>query len=99
MHAPDSSNPVTVEQLAESFMERMRHGERPRISDYVERYPELADEIRDIFPALAVVEEFGPAPSKLKDQGPPLPPLERLGEYAIVREVGRGGMGVVYEAI
>jgi Tol biopolymer transport system component len=32
------------------------------------------------------------------DQPPQRPPPERLGDFRIVREVGRGGMGIVYEA-
>jgi serine/threonine protein kinase/WD40 repeat protein/Tfp pilus assembly protein PilF len=96
--AGDARN-VVVAQLAQSFMERMRRGERPPISDYADQYPDLADEIREVFPALAVLEEFGPTPSGAADAVVDAPELDRLGEYRIVREVGRGGMGLVYEAV
>src|SRR4051794_28053910 len=85
------------DELAEEFAARYRRGERPALQEYIDRCPELADEIRALFPALVEVERVE------EDQpGRPVataaPPLGHVGDYRILREVGRGGMGVVYEA-
>src|SRR5580700_2865889 len=98
----DARNPV--EALAEEFLERKRRGEQPTLREYVERYPELADDIRDLFPALLMMEDLGESSggttgSLAADNGAALGiRLERLGDYRVLREIGRGGMGVVYEA-
>ena len=36
---------------------RFRRGERPSVEEYAAQYPELADEIRELFPALVMMEQ------------------------------------------
>jgi WD40 repeat protein len=101
-----SSSPSgRVAALADSFLERYRKGERPALAEYTERYPELAEEILLVFPALVEMEQLGPLPGAGEVTGSfagsePAegPAIRRIGDYRILREIGRGGMGVVYEA-
>src|SRR5262249_19518694 len=101
--AVSSSDREPIEELAESFLARYRAGERPSLSEYTAAHPELADQIRALFPALVEMEQAGSAVGSAAGPGPGGAGgggamLATLGDFRIVRELGRGGMGVVYEA-
>jgi WD40 repeat protein/serine/threonine protein kinase/tetratricopeptide (TPR) repeat protein len=101
MSASESRSALVVE-LAEEFLERYRQGQRPSLKEYADRYPELAAEIRNIFPAMALMENIALADDSLgggpAGAGGSPAPLRQLGDFRLIREVGHGGMGVVYEA-
>ena len=104
MSESESRSEIVLE-LAEEFLERYRRGERPPLREYIDRHPELAAEIREVFPAMAMMENIAVADESLAGpsqesgvKSPTTPALQQLGDYRIIREIGRGGMGVVYEA-
>ena len=39
-----------LDVLAEEFVARYRRGERPALAEYVDSYPELAEQIHELFP-------------------------------------------------
>ena len=105
MSASEARSEIVME-LAEEFLERYRKGERPGLKEYADRHPELAGEIREVFPAMAMMENIAIQDDSLvgeqtEAQGTGISEarlLEQLGDFRIIREIGHGGMGVVYAA-
>ncbi|MBI1827830.1 MAG: serine/threonine protein kinase [Planctomycetes bacterium] len=88
-----------LEALATEFVKKCRDGLRPAIEEYARNFPDLADEIRELFPTLLAVEGIKDATNGSIIAGrSPTPEFEQIGDFRILREIGRGGMGIVYEA-
>ncbi len=89
----------TFDEIAEQFVQRIRGGEFPSITEYKEAFPQFSRDIDELFPTLAELEQYDPFPaSKRTSHAIDYQAPSRLGDYLIKREIGRGGMGVVYEA-
>jgi WD40 repeat protein/serine/threonine protein kinase/tetratricopeptide (TPR) repeat protein len=97
-HNPSEADPFG--QIADELVEAIRQGQDPSVEELARRYPEHADEIRELLPALILMEKAKAAEDTPGPRRPAAPAalLQQLGDYQILREVGRGGMGVVYEA-
>ncbi len=84
--------------IADDFLARLDRGDRPEIEAYAREHPELGQVIREVFPSLAALRECSPAPPAVPTSAAVDRAAHALGDFQIIRELGRGGMGVVYEA-
>jgi WD40 repeat protein/serine/threonine protein kinase len=100
---PQETNAVLVE-IVEEATNKIHAGEPVDVEAYAREHPELAEQLRRLLPALDVLAKLGQssvAGDAALTSSVPGPPgeLGELGDFRIVREIGRGGMGVVYEAV
>jgi serine/threonine protein kinase len=90
-----------VIRILEDYMQRMECGSAPHPDELLVQHPDLADELKAYLDKLQELHCAATGLRELEAEAVPAAFLsegERLGDFRIVREVGRGGMGVVYEA-
>jgi serine/threonine protein kinase len=93
-------------QAVKEFCEELEAGHRPQREEFLRRYPDLAEPLAQCLAGLELVHKAaaseksplsgaaGPSPGSHD-----APPTNPLGDFQIIREIGRGGMGIVYEAV
>jgi serine/threonine protein kinase/Tfp pilus assembly protein PilF len=92
-----------LEDLVAEITDRLQAGDPVELAGYLARYPEYAEELRRLLPALEMMAELGSATGPVAARARPATPsplndLGILGDFRLVGELGRGGMGIVYEA-
>lgn len=93
-----------LDQIVADYTKRIRAGTAPEIASYKREHPTLADEIEELLSSVAMIEGLK-AESESVDDGSDnsrnnnLSSRKQIGEYVLIRELGRGGMGVVFEAV
>ena len=83
-------------EAIEAYLELAEGGTPPPPEDFARGYPDLGDDLLAALEGLALVEGLVGSPA---GPGHRLEEGRRVAGYRIVRELGRGGMGVVYEAV
>ena len=101
MSDPGSSERDPLDLRIEEFLELHRAGEPVTPEVFAEQHPEHSEKLLELLPAMLALEDVkrDRISSSSGAMRVTLPQLDRLGDFRIERELGRGGMGVVFEAV
>jgi len=107
-HSDTSSIPddPRLLQAVHEYMEELEAGKKPDRQQWLARYPDLRDSLAQCLEGLDILHQAAPRGQSpllggllTAGQGGESLPQNPVGDFQIVREIGRGGMGIVYEAI
>ena len=99
----EATEDALLAELVEEYTTKLQAGEAIDWSEFADAHPERADGLRRLLPTLHLLADAGVS-GPVNDSPPTeiAPPAtqrnDQLGDYRLVREIGRGGMGIVYEA-
>jgi eukaryotic-like serine/threonine-protein kinase len=100
--APLSQHHDFLAKILDEYLLAIEHGDPISPGDLLARHPDLTDELRGYLSGLQKIHcAVAPAADRQAwvSSGPSGPTMSgELGDFRFVRELGRGGMGVVYEA-
>ncbi len=94
--APDDPRILT---LAREYLAEWELGKTPQRKSYFDRCPDITNQLAEFFDGIDLAHAAGRMGQNVEVSPKTEIPREPLGDFRIVREIGRGGMGVVYEAV
>src|SRR4051812_34032061 len=106
----EPSREQKLESILHAYLQAADAGQQPDREELVRQHPELVGELREFFADQEKMERFAKSMHKAQvgeatigvdgssDTENTLPRIRYFGDYELLEEIARGGMGVVYRA-
>jgi serine/threonine protein kinase len=92
---------LCLASVLDEYLAQLRAGSAPDPAELLDRHPDLAADLQECLACLDLIRQASPAArpaGTFVRAADPCRGAVALGDFRIVREIGKGGMGVVYEA-